>query len=310
MRIAFLGTPDFAVPSLRALVGAGHEIAGVFTQPDRPRDRGQKTQPTPTKAAALELGLPTFAFERIRRAEGVAALAGLQPDLMVTAAFGQILPQRILDIPKLGCVNVHGSLLPRYRGPAPIQWAVINGEAETGITTMATDAGVDTGDMLLQRATAIGPDETAGELFDRLASLGAETLLETLRLMEAGKLARTPQNHELATHFPMLTRETGSIDWSKSAAAIHNLVRGVNPWPGAWTMCDGQVMKIWRTRPQEGSGQPGRILRADAKGGLLVGCGEGALEVLELQMPGGRRMAATDYLRGRRLPEGTVLHAG
>ncbi len=310
MRIAFLGTPDFAVPPLRALVGAGYEVVGVFTQPDRPRDRGQKTQPSPVKEAALELGLPVFAFERIRRTEGVAALTALAPDLMVTAAFGQILSQKVLDIPRIGCVNVHGSLLPQYRGPAPIQWAVIRGEAETGITTMMTDAGIDTGDILLQRVTPIGPEETAGELFDRLAALGAETLLETLRQLEAGTLPRRPQNHDEATHFPMLTRETGRVDWTRPAAEVHNLVRGVNPWPGAWTLCDGQTMKLWRTRPADGEGAPGTVLRADGKQGLLVACGQGAVEVLELQMPGGRRMASADYLRGRRILEGTVLHGG
>jgi methionyl-tRNA formyltransferase len=173
VRIAFLGTPDFAVPSLKALLSAGHTIAGVFTQPDRPRDRGQKPAPSPVKEAAVELGLDVYEFERIRRAEGVAAMTALQPDVMVTAAFGQILSQKLLDIPKLGCINVHGSLLPKYRGPAPIQWAIINGETETGITTMLTDAGIDTGDMLLQKKTAIGPDETAGELFGRLSVLGA-----------------------------------------------------------------------------------------------------------------------------------------
>ncbi len=310
MRIAFLGTPDFAVPPLRELVNAGYEVVGVFTQPDRPRDRGQKTQPSPVKETALALGLPVFAFERIRRAEGVAALTALAPDLMVTAAFGQILSQKVLDIPRIGCVNVHGSLLPQYRGPAPIQWAVIRGEAETGITTMMTDAGIDTGDILLQRATPIGPEETAGELFDRMAALGAETLLETLRQLEAGTLPRRPQNHDEATHFPMLTRETGRVDWTQPAAQVHNLVRGVNPWPGAWTLCDGQTMKLWRTRPAEGEGSPGTVLRADGRQGLLVACGQGAVEVLELQMPGGRRMASADYLRGRRIQEGTVLHGG
>lgn len=308
MKIAFLGTPDFAVPSLRALVSAGHDVVGVFTQPDRPRDRGHKLQMSPTKEAALELGLKVYEFQRIRRAEGVAAMTELAPDLMVTAAFGQILSQKLLDIPRFGCINVHGSLLPKYRGPAPVQWAVINGEAETGITTMQTDAGIDTGDMLLQRTTGIDPEETAGELFERLAVLGAETLLETLDLLQVGKLVRVPQNHDEATHFPMLDKATGRIDWSKTPREIHNLVRGVSPWPGAWTMQGKEMIKIWRVAPLDEPGTPGTVLRADSKAGLVVGAAGGSVRVLELQLPGKKRMNAEDYLRGSaRLTEGTVL---
>lgn len=310
MKIAFLGTPDFAVPSLRALVAAGHDVAGVFTQPDRPRDRGQKPQPSAVKQAALELGLPVYEFERIRRREGVAAMAALAPDAMVTAAFGQILPQRLLDIPKYGCVNVHGSLLPKYRGPAPVQWAVIHGETETGVTTMMTDAGIDTGDMLLQRRTHIGPQETAGELFDRLAALGAETLIETLEKLERNELARMPQNHGEATHFPMLTKEHGRIDWTRSPEEIRNLVRGVNPWPGAWTRCGCDTMKIWKVEPADFIGPPGRILRMNLKDGFVVGTGGGAVRILDLQAPGKRRLNSAQYLCGCRLAEGTTLDAG
>ncbi len=310
MRIAFLGTPDFAVPSLTALVHAGHDVVGVFTQPDRPKDRGHKTQPSAVKQAALEHGLTVYEFERIRRAEGVAAMAALAPDLMVTAAFGQILPQKLLDIPKYGCVNVHGSLLPKYRGPAPIQWAVINGEAETGITTMMTDAGVDTGDILLQKRTCIDPEETAGELFARLAALGAETLLETIALLEQGKLTRTPQDHAAATHFPMLDKTFGRIDWNKSPQEIVNLVRGVSPWPGAWTTCGCDVMKVWRVECVAMDGEPGRIMRVNQKDGLIIGARGGAIRILDLQMPGKRKLCSAEYLCGCRLVEGMVLDAG
>ncbi len=310
MKIAFLGTPDFAVPSLTALVHAGHDVAGVFTQPDRPRDRGQKTQPSAVKQAAQELGLTVYEFERIRRAEGVAAMAALQPDLMVTAAFGQILPQKLLDIPKYGCINVHGSLLPKYRGPAPIQWAVINGETETGITTMMTDAGVDTGDILLQKRTGIHPEETAGELFARMAALGAETLLETIALLEQGKLTRTPQDHAAATHYPMLDKASGRIDWNKTPQEIINLVRGVSPWPGAWTTCGYDVMKVWRVECVAMDGEPGRILRVNQKDGLIIGARGGAIRILDLQMPGKRRLCSSEYLCGCRLVEGMVLDAG
>lgn len=310
MRIAFLGTPDFAVPSLRALAAAGHDIAGVFTQPDRPRDRGQKTQPSAVKQAALELGLAVYEFERIRRSEGVAALVALAPDVMVTAAFGQILSQKILDIPKLGCVNVHASLLPKYRGPAPIQWAVINGETETGITAMLTEAGVDTGDILLQRKTEVDPCETAGELFGRLAALGAETIVETLRLLELGLIARTPQDHSAATHFPMLEKAHGRIDWNKSPREIVNLVRGVNPWPGAWTMCGCDVMKVWRAEPACMAGEPGRILCVNQRDGLVIGARGGAVRILDLQMPGKRKLCSAEYLCGCRLVEGMALDAG
>jgi methionyl-tRNA formyltransferase len=310
LKIAFLGTPDFAVPSLQMLVAAGHEIAGVFTQPDRPRDRGQKPASSPVKQAALELGLPVYEFERIRRPDGLAAMTALAPDLMVTAAFGQILSQKLLDIPKYGCINVHGSLLPKYRGPAPIQWAVINGETETGITTMMTDAGIDTGDILLQRKTTIWPEETAGELFARLAALGAETLMETLALLEQGCLVRTPQDHAAATHFPMLTKDDGRIDWNKTPEQICNLIRGVNPWPGAWTECSCDIMKIWRAEPAELCGAPGQILKVNHKDGLIIGASGGAVRILDIQMQGKKRLNYAQYLCGCKLVEGMTLNAG
>jgi methionyl-tRNA formyltransferase len=310
LRIAFLGTPDFAVPSLRMLVAAGHDVAGVFTQPDRPRDRGLAESPSSVKLAALELGLRVNEFVRIRRPEGVAAMEQLAPDVMVTAAFGQILSQKLLDIPKYGCVNVHASLLPKYRGPAPIQWAVIRGETETGITTMLTDAGIDTGDILLQRKTDIAPDETAGELFARLAALGAETLIETLRLMESGKLRRAPQDHAAATHFPMLTKEDGRVDWSKKPKEICDLVRGVNPWPGAWTSCRNETLKIWKAEPAPFCGEPGVVLKANHRDGFVVGALDGSVRILDVQMQGKKRMNCAQYLCGCRLEEGKALDAG
>ncbi len=306
LRIVFLGTPDFAVPSLTALVEAGYSVVGVFTQPDRPRDRGQRACSSPVKCAALGMGLPVFEFERIRRKEGVAALEALQPDLMVTAAFGQILSQKVLDIPRHGCFNVHGSLLPKYRGPAPIQWAIIHGETETGITIMKTDAGIDTGDMLLQRRTAIDPQENAGQLFERLAALGAQALLEALTALKAGTLVPTPQDHGAATHFPMLNKDDGRIDWNRSAADIHNQIRGVTPWPGAWTTLGGATVKIWRTTVGDAAIPPGHLV-CSLKTGMAVGTGCGSIRVQEIQLPGKRRMSARDYLCGCRIAEGTVF---
>jgi len=302
MRAVFMGTPAFAVPSLRGLLDAGIDVVAACTQPDRPSGRGNRLMPCPVKALALERGVPVLQFERVGRQEGVEALSALGPDLFVTAAFGQILPQRLLDIPRLGTVNVHASLLPKYRGPAPINWCIVEGETVTGVTTMMTDAGVDTGDILLRRETEIGPEETAGELTERLSVLGAELLLETLGRIRAGDCPRTPQDHGQATRHPLLSKELGRIDWTQPAGSIANLVRGTSPWPGAYAgMADGRTLKIWKARPVDGEGAPGSLLQADAKRGLVIACGEGALAVAELQAPGARRMAAADYLRGHGL---------
>ena len=305
MRIAFMGTPEFAVPSLSALLDAGHDVAGVFCQPDRPRGRGHKLALCPVKALALERGVPVYQFERLRAPEGIAALAALAPELVVTAAFGQILSRALLEVPRLGTVNVHASLLPAYRGPAPINWCVIEGETVTGVTTMMTDAGVDTGDVLLQQSVDILPGETAAELGLRLAPVGAALLLRTLERMRAGDCPRAPQDHARATRHPMLSRETGRIDWSLPARRIVDLVRGAQPWPGAFTASGEEPCKIWRAELGEdrAGAAPGTILRADGTG-LWVAAGEGAVRVLELQAPGARRMAAADYLRGRPLPVG------
>ncbi|MBC8530765.1 methionyl-tRNA formyltransferase [Gehongia tenuis] len=307
MRIVFMGTPDFAVPSLRAMAEGGYEIAGVFCQPDRPKGRGKKLQKPPVKVLAEELGIPVYQFERIRRPEGVEALTYLAPDLVVTAAFGQILSKSILEIPPLGCINVHGSLLPAYRGAAPIQWAVMNGEKETGITLMYMDVGVDTGDMILQKHLEIGPDETAGELFDRLAPLGAQTLLEGLKLFEHGRAPAAAQDGTKATLAPMLNKEMGELDFSLSAAVLKNRIRGMNPWPGCYTYFEGQPLKIWRAEALPGKGEPGRVIAASPKEGLIVGAGEGCLKLVEVQGLSGKRMAAEAYLLGHAIRPGEVL---
>lgn len=275
MRIVFMGTPDFAVPSLRALIDNGYDVVGVFCQPDRPKGRGHKLAACPVKETAEAAGIPVFQPERIKRAEGVEALRSLAPDLCVTAAFGQLLSQEILDIPRLGTINVHASLLPRHRGSAPINWCVMMGETVTGITTMYTDIGMDTGDMLLKAETPIGETETAGELSDRLSELGAQLLVRTLRELEAGTLKRTPQNPDEATYEPKLDKEIGRMDWTKTAREIDCLVRGATPWPGAFTTTADGAIKIFSVKPLHTgpSGAPGEIIAADAKKGLVVSAG-------------------------------------
>ena len=302
MRIAFLGTPDFAVPSLKMLIEEGHDLA-LFTNPDRPKGRHSTPALPPTKVLAQAHGIPVYQFEKIRLPEGVAALKAYGPELMVTAAFGQILSQENLDIPPLGCFNVHGSLLPKYRGAAPIQWAIIDGESKTGITIMRTEAGLDTGPILLQQETEIGEDETAGSLFDRLAQMGAALLREAIEKLQRGELSAVAQDASLATKCAMIKKEDGRLDFHKTASQIHNLVRGVNPWPGAYAELDGKNVKIWRTRKTQlqGKGNIGQCVIADPKEGLFVQTGEGLLEILELQFPGGKRMDAKAALLGHNL---------
>lgn len=309
MRIVFMGTPDFAVPSLRALIDGGYNVVGVFCQPDRPKGRGHKLAPCPVKEVALEAGIPVFQPERIKRAEGVEMLKSCAPDLCVTAAFGQLLSQEILDIPPLGTVNVHSSLLPKHRGSAPINWSIIKGDNVTGVTTMFTDIGMDTGDMLLKRETPIGEAETAGELSDRLAVMGAELLVETLRALEAGTLVRTPQNPDEATYEPKMDKELGRIDWGKPAQEIDWLVRGTTPWPGAFTAVGEGTMKVFEVRVcgDRPDVAPGTVMSADAKAGLTVACGDALLELTQIQMPGAKRMNAKDYLRGHSIETGICL---
>ena len=306
MRIAFLGTPEFALPSLRMLIDAGHTLA-VFTQPDRPVGRHQAAVPPPVKELAHQYGLPVFQPERIKSEAGLSALKSFAPDLMVTAAFGQLLSQENLAVPPRGCINVHASLLPRYRGAAPVHWALIRGETQTGVTTMQTDIGMDTGDILLQNAVTIEPDETAGELSARLSALGASTLERTLCALQNGTLRRTPQDGAEASTCPMLKKEHGRLDFSESAQELHNRVRGTNPWPGAFALLDGKPIKIWRTRlaDAKSEGPAGRCF-GDAKAGLFLACHEGTLEVLELQSPGSKRLDGKSFLRGTPL-SGKVL---
>lgn len=304
-----MGTPDFAVPSLRALLEGGYEVVGVFCQPDRPKGRGHKLVACPVKELASSAGIPVFQPERIKREEGVAMLKSCAPDLCVTAAFGQLLSQEILDIPPLGTINVHSSLLPKHRGSAPINWSVIKGDPVTGVTTMFTDRGMDTGDILLMRETPIGPRENAGELSDRLAVMGAELLIETIRALEAGTLVRTPQDHDAATYEPKMDKELGRIDWSKTAQEIDWLVRGTTPWPGAFTTLGDQTIKVFELTVLDGaaSGAPGEIMAADAKQGLVVSCGDHDVILSQIQMPGAKRMNAKDYLRGHTMETGVCL---
>ena len=304
-----MGTPDFAVPSLRALIDQGYEVVGVFCQPDRPKGRGHKLAACPVKELAQSAGIPVFQPERIKREEGVAMLKSCAPDLCVTAAFGQLLSQEILDIPPLGTINVHSSLLPKHRGSAPINWSIIKGDAVTGVTTMFTDKGMDTGDILLMRETPIGPAENAGELTDRLAVMGAQLLIETIRALEAGTLARTPQDHAAATYEPKMDKELGRIDWSKSAQELDWLVRGTTPWPGAFTTLGEQTIKVFELDILDGpaSGAPGEIVAADAKRGLVVSCGDHDVALAQIQMPGAKRMNAKDYLRGHTMETGVCL---
>lgn len=303
MKIAFLGTPYFALPSLKMLYERGDDIV-VFTQPDKPVGRKAIMTAPPVKKLALEYGLDVFQFDKIRSEEGLAALKDADPELMVTAAFGQILSKENLSVPRYGCINVHGSLLPKYRGAAPIQWAVINGEEKTGVTTMLTDIGLDTGDILLERETEIGKDETAGELFDRLAEMGAELLKETIEKLERNELEPKKQNDAEATKCSMIKKEHGHIDFSKSEKAIHDLVRGMNPWPCAYAMLEGKAVKIWRTRripTKKTDSKAGSILCADKQNGLIVKCGDGDIEILELQFPGSKRMSAQAAMLGHEL---------
>ena len=301
-----MGTPDFAVPSLKALIREGYEIAGVFTQPDRPKGRGNRMLPSPVKQAALEAGIPVFQPLRIRK-DGVEDLKTLKPDLCVTAAFGQILSQEILDIPPMGNINVHASLLPKHRGAAPIAYAIMGGDQEAGVTTMFMDAGIDTGDILLQEKTGIGERETCGELTGRLSEIGANLLIRTLKELEKGKLTRAVQDESQMSYDPMLEKSMGIADFTADANLVRGRINGLNPWPCVSVPVNGERLKLLRAVCAEGSGKPGTVITADPKGGLVIACGKGAVRVLEVQAPGGRQMKAEDYLRGHGIPAGTNL---
>ena len=306
MKIVFMGTPDFAVPSLRALAEAGHEIRGVFTQPDRPKDRGMKLQPPPVKELALALGLEVYQPAKMRDGTALDILRALEPDLVAVAAYGKILPVDMLELPRLGCVNVHSSLLPKYRGAAPINWAILNGERETGVTIMHMALALDAGDIIAQRSTPIDPDETVETLHDRLAEIGAALLAETVEDMAAGRAQRTPQEESQVSLAPMLSRDLSPLDWTRPARALHDQVRGLIPWPAAVTELDGTRCKVLATTVvQETTDKaPGTVLAAD-KHGLKLACGEGTvLSIDELQPDGKKRMKSTDFLRGHPIPVG------
>jgi len=306
LRIIFMGTPEFACPTLQTLIDRGENVVAVATQPDRPKGRGQQMQPPPVKELAIRHGIPVIQPVKIRVPEAVEEIRSFAPDLIVVVAFGQILPKSLLDIPRLGCINVHASLLPRYRGAAPLNWCIINGETETGVTTMLMDVGLDTGDMLLKKTTPIDPDENAQSLHDRLSSIGAEALSETLDLIVAGKLTPEKQDDSRTCYAPMLKKELGCIDWNQTPQKIKNMVRGVTPWPGAYSYLDAKLVKIFKTRISDGSGQPGTVLQAD-RNGIEVACSGGSLFIEELQLEGKKRLAASEFIAGVKLAPGTLL---
>lgn len=308
LRIAFLGTPEFAVPSLERIVEAGLDITEVVTQPDRPKGRGQRLAGPPVKEAALRLGLAVYQPEKLNRPDVIEFLRDLRVDAMVVVAYGRIIPQAIIEIPPLGLINLHSSLLPKYRGAAPMQWAIAEGETRTGVTTMLIDAGLDSGEILLAQKTEIGPDETAVELSERLGLMGADLLVRTLRGVEQGSITPRPQDHEQATFAPKLTKEAGRIDWRWPAEKIHNRVRGFQPWPGAYTFFHGQTLHVWKSciAYKDLPATPGAIDVERRR--LFVACGENtALELVEVQMEGRKRISAAAFISGQHLRGGEVL---
>ena len=308
MRVVFMGTPDFAVSTLEKIIENGHEVVAVYTQPDKPKGRGKAMQFTPVKEKALEHNIPVYQPVRIKNEEAIEQLRALNPEVIVVVAYGQILPKAILDMPNYGCINVHASLLPKYRGSAPIQWALIEGEEETGVTTMMMDIGCDTGDMLLKSTTKITKEDTAGTLHDRLGAMGADLLIETLKQAEAGTLVREKQDESKATHVVMLSKQLGEIKFTEDASYIERLIRGFNPWPSAYTHLDGKTLKVWKADVIEGKveGKPGEILEV-SKEGIFVQAGNGVLVIKELQLEGKKRMTVDAFLRGYTVEKGTVL---
>lgn len=300
MRVVFMGTPDIAATCLKKILADGFDVVGVYTQPDRPKGRGMKLVASPVKEVAAAAGIPVFQPENFREEETVEQLRALQPDICAVVAYGRILPQKVLDVPKYGCINIHASLLPKYRGSAPYQWAVLDGLTETGVTAMYLTREMDAGDIIDVSKTPIGENETAGELLDHLAVLGAELLSRTLTRFESGKVPATHQDASGVSYAPMLDKSMCPIDWTKTAQQVHNHVRGLHPWPVATMELQGKTFKVHATRVVEGSGKPGEILGL-TKTGLRIACGEGAVEIISLQAEGGKRMAAPDYFRGHPL---------
>lgn len=311
MKVIFMGTPDIAVPALEEIIKAGHEVILVVSQPDKPVGRSKELKPTAVKECALSHGLCVYQPKRIRAEECVAYLKNYQADVIVVEAFGQIISQEILDMPKYCCVNIHTSLLPKYRGAAPIQWAVLNGETVTGVTTMRMDAGVDTGDMIMKQEVQLAEDETSGTLFERLAQEGAKLCVKTLEAIENGTAVYTKQDESLATHTKKITKEMGSIDWSKSAEVLERLIRGMNPWPSAYTKLDDKNLKVWKGTviPKNTDAVPGTIVKV-TKETIEVQTGDGILAILELQLEGKKRMDTESFLRGYSVKEGTVFRRG
>lgn len=323
MRIVFMGTPDFAVPCLEALIVAGHDIAGVVTQPDRPKGRGHKLTPPPVKVLAEDKGLPVYQPERIKQPDFVRVLNELRAEMIVVVAFGQLLSKEILSLPQYGCVNVHASLLPKYRGAAPIHWAVINGETETGVTIMHMDEGLDTGDMILPASIPINADDTTGIVHDKLSALGARLLTEAVAQIAAGTAARVPQDQARSSYAPLLTKELELIPWKNSATEVRNLIRGLNPWPGAYTYFGDKTLKIWSAeiwaegiaiggnagiREMDAPvGEPGLVTDVLPRSGFVVRTGSGRVLVTEVQLQGNRRMAAADFVHGHGITAGIIL---
>ena len=307
MRIVYMGTPDFAVPTLESLIKGGHQVIAVVTQPDKPKGRGKAVLMTPVKEKALEYEIPVYQPVKARDPEFIELLKELNPDAIVVVAFGQILPKAILDIPKYGCINVHASLLPKYRGAAPIQWAVIDGEEVSGVTTMLMDEGLDTGDMLEKIEYVLDKKETGGSLFDKLSTMGGELILSTLEKLENGTITRTPQGEATTSYAKMLNKSMGKIDWNMSAVQIERLIRGLNPWPSAYTGLNDKTVKIWAAEVEDGAatGNPGRVTVTKDK--LLVECGEGFLSITELQLEGKKRMETAAFLRGFTIEDHTVF---
>lgn len=301
MRVIFMGTPDFAVPTLEKIIESGHNVVAVVTQPDKPRNRGMQMQESPVKEIAKKHNILVLQPEKIRKDEEfLEKIKELNADVSVVVAFGQILPKSVLETPKYGSINVHGSILPKYRGAAPIQWSVINGDEIAGVTTMYMDEGLDTGDMIFKEETKIGEEETAGELYERLKVMGAELLIKTLSAIENGNAPREKQVGE-SSYAPMLTKETGVIDWQKSSKEIDALVRGVNPWPSASAEICGKKFKIHKVKISNEKGNPGEVIFADDKSGLVIGTKDSAIELLEIQPENKKKMSAKDYLRGNSL---------
>lgn len=302
-----MGTPGFAVPTLKALVESeDDDVVSVITKPDTPSGRGRRVSPPPIKTLAVDYNIPVLQPEKINTEKFFSELKEYEPDIICVAAYGKILPKNILDLPPHGCINVHASLLPKYRGAAPINWAIIRGEEITGITTMMMDEGMDTGDILLQREVKIEAEDDAESLSEKLSTTGAELLIDTIRLQKEGKLPRMPQDHSKATYAPMLKKEDGIVDWKKSAEEILNLIRGTLPWPGAHTTIDGKNLKLYKAEVSHGMGQPGEVILSE-QGSLRIATGNGAVDIREIQIEGGKRLPTQAFLAGRKIPQGTVL---